>query len=71
MRASAATWNGRGLRGRNVAYSCATAAAVAGAVLNMFWVFVYPIHSLITILVCLLVAYGLSVYGLDSNDDSY
>ena len=47
------------------------AAAVAGAVLNMFWVFVYPIHSLITILVCLLVAYGLSVYGLDSNDDSY
>ena len=43
-------------------------AAVAGAVLNMFWIFVYPIHSLITILVCVLVAYGLSVYGLDADE---
>jgi hypothetical protein len=44
------------------------AAAVAGAVLNMLWIFVYPIHSLITILVCVLIAYGLSIYGLEQDE---
>ena len=39
------------------------AVAVVAAVVNMFWIFVYPIHSLIVIIVCLLIAYGLTVYG--------
>ncbi len=46
------------------------AAAIIGAVTNMFWVFVYPIHSLITILVCLLVLYGLTMnYGSRDADE--
>ncbi len=44
------------------------AVAVVAAVVNMFWLFVYPIHSLIVIIVCLLIAYGLTVYGL--RDDA-
>ena len=43
--------------------------AVVAAVVNMFWIFVYPIHSLIVIIVCLLIAYGLSVYGLGDDAD--
>ena len=47
------------------------AVAVVAAVVNMFWLFVYPIHSLIVIIVCLLIAYGLTVYGLrDDADES-
>ena len=45
------------------------AVSVAAAVLNMFWIFVYPIHSLILILISVLVAYGLAVYGLDDDQD--
>jgi hypothetical protein len=46
------------------------AAAGVGALLNMLWLFVYPIHSLITIIVCLLVVYGLVNYGFLEPDDS-
>jgi len=45
------------------------AAAIVGAVVNMFWVFVYPIHSLITILICALVIYGLTNYGFPDADE--
>jgi hypothetical protein len=43
------------------------AAGVIAAVLNMFWVFVYPIASLIIVIVAVLVVYGLVVYGLDEG----
>jgi hypothetical protein len=43
------------------------AAGVIAAVLNMFWVFVYPIASLIIIMVALLVVYGLVNYGLNGR----
>ena len=43
------------------------AVAVVAAVVNMFWIFVYPIHSLIVIIVCLLIAYGLSVCRLETE----
>jgi hypothetical protein len=39
------------------------AAAIVGAVSNMFWLFSYPIQSLIAIGMYLLVLYGLAVYG--------
>lgn len=43
------------------------AGGVAAAVLNMFWVFVYPIHSLVVVILAVLVVYGLVVYGLDED----
>jgi hypothetical protein len=43
------------------------AAGVIAAVLNMFWVFVYPIASLIIVIVAVLVVYGLVVYGLEEE----
>ncbi len=43
------------------------AAGVIAAVLNMFWVFVYPIASLIIVIVAVLVVYGLVVYGLNDG----
>jgi hypothetical protein len=39
------------------------AAAIVGAVANMFWLFSYPIQSLIAIGMYLLVLYGLAVFG--------
>jgi hypothetical protein len=42
-------------------------AGVVAAVLNMFWIFVYPIASLIFVIVAVLVVYGLVVYGLDED----
>jgi len=38
--------------------------ATVAAVLNMFWIFTYPIASLVLVLLCVLVVYGLTVYGL-------
>jgi hypothetical protein len=46
------------------------AAGVTAAVLNMFWLFVYPIHSLILVIVSVLIVYGLSVYGLNEEGRS-
>jgi hypothetical protein len=46
------------------------AAGVIAAVLNMFWVFVYPIASLIIVMVAILVVYGLVVYGLNEEERS-
>jgi hypothetical protein len=46
------------------------AVAAAAAVLNMFWLFVYPIHSLILIIVSILVIYGLTTYGYDEERPS-
>ena len=43
------------------------AAAVFAAVVNMWWVFAYPVHSLITVIVSALIIYGLTVYGLDEE----
>jgi hypothetical protein len=39
------------------------AAGIVAAVTNMFWVFVYPVASLIIVIVSVLVVYGLTVYG--------
>ena len=43
------------------------AFAVIAAVLNMLWVFRYPIASLILVLLSVLVIYGLTVYGTDTE----
>jgi hypothetical protein len=42
-----------------------------GAVLNMFWIFEYPIVSLVLVLVNILVVYALTTYGTDTYGDSY
>jgi hypothetical protein len=41
------------------------AAASVGAVMHMFWVFTYPIASLVLVTLNVLVIYALSVYGAD------
>ena len=37
--------------------------ALLGAVTNMFWIFEFPIHALILVLINVLVLYALVVYG--------
>lgn len=43
-------------------------AASISAVLNMMWVFVYPIPALIHVTLACLVVYGLTTYGGDVED---
>jgi hypothetical protein len=38
-------------------------AAIASIVVNMFWIFQYPVAALVVILLDALVLYGLAVYG--------
>lgn len=41
-----------------------TFAGLAGATLNMLWIFDYPVTSLVLVGLNVLVVYGLTVYGL-------
>jgi hypothetical protein len=43
--------------------------AVLGAITNMFWIFQYPIASLVMVLIYVMVIYALIVYG--SRDDEF
>jgi cytochrome b subunit of formate dehydrogenase len=43
-------------------------AATVSAVFHMWWIFAYPIVSLILVLIDLLVIYGLVVYGSDEGN---
>jgi hypothetical protein len=57
---------GIGVFSRNqVARWVGVGAASASMVVNMMWVFVYPIASLITIFLAASVVYGLTAYGGD------
>jgi hypothetical protein len=46
-------------------------AATVSAVFHMWWIFAYPIVSLILVLINLLVIYGLVVYGTDYEGGGY
>ena len=39
-----------------------------GAVLNIFWIFTYPLASILLITLNLIVVYALTTYGLDEMD---
>jgi hypothetical protein len=39
-----------------------------GAVLNIFWIFQYPLQSILLITLNLIVVYALTTYGLDEMD---
>jgi hypothetical protein len=41
--------------------------ASIAAILNMFWIFTYPIASMTLVLINLLVIYGLAVYGTEEG----
>ena len=45
--------------------------ASIGIVVHMFWVFSYPIASLVLVILNLLVVYGLVVYGTDRGERAY
>ncbi len=45
--------------------------ATVAAVLNMFWIFTFPIASLVLVLLNVLVVYGLTVYGLPEDKGAY
>jgi hypothetical protein len=49
------------------AVSVGMLAAIFGAIANLFWVFQYPIVSLLLVLLNVMVLYGLTVYGSDSE----
>ena len=46
-------------------------AATVSAVFHMWWIFAYPIVSLILVLINLLIIYGLVVYGTDYEGGGY
>ncbi len=45
--------------------------ASIGVVVHMFWVFSYPIASLVLVILNLLVVYGLVVYGTERGERAY
>jgi hypothetical protein len=44
------------------------AAAFLGAIVNLFWIFSYPLVSILAITLYLLVVYGLTTYSLEELD---
>jgi hypothetical protein len=46
-------------------------AAGVGLVVHMFWIFAFPIASLVLVILNLLVLYGLLVYGTDERERAY
>jgi hypothetical protein len=46
-------------------------AATVSAVFHMWWIFAYPIVSLILVLINLLIIYGLVVYGTEYEGGGY
>lgn len=49
------------------AFAAGIFAGCVGAVLNIFWIFTYPIASAILIALCIMVVYGLTTYGVDQD----
>jgi hypothetical protein len=47
------------------AYGVGIAVGCIGAVVNMFWIFSYPLASVVLIALNMLVVYGLTTYGVD------
>ena len=47
------------------ALAAAVAIACFGAIANLFWIFTYPLASILLITLNLLVVYGLTTYGVD------
>jgi hypothetical protein len=47
------------------AYGVGIVVAVIGAVLNIFWIFTYPLASILLITLNLIVVYALTTYGVD------
>jgi hypothetical protein len=45
-----------------------TALAFLGAIVNLFWIFSYPLVSILAIALYLLAAYGLTTYSLEEWD---
>jgi hypothetical protein len=52
---------------KRAGWALATAVAIAcfGAIANLFWLFTYPLASILLITLNLLVVYGLTTYGVD------
>lgn len=44
------------------------AVAFIGAIVNLFWIFSYPLVSVLAITLCLLAVYGLTTYSLEEVD---
>jgi hypothetical protein len=44
------------------------AAAFLGAIVNLFWIFTYPLVSILAITLYLLAVYGLTTYSLEELD---
>jgi dolichyl-phosphate-mannose--protein O-mannosyl transferase len=44
------------------------AAAFLGAIVNLFWIFSYPLVSILAITLYLLAVYGLTTYSLEETD---
>ena len=44
------------------------AVAFIGAIVNLFWIFSYPLVSVLAITLCLLAVYGLTTYSLEELD---
>ena len=42
-------------------------AGCIGAVLNIFWIFQYPIASLVLIILNIMVVHALTTYGMDDT----
>jgi hypothetical protein len=42
--------------------------AFIGAIVNLFWIFSYPLVSVLAITLCLLAVYGLTTYSLEELD---
>ena len=49
------------------AYGVGIFVACLGAILNIFWIFSYPLASIVMITLNMLVVYGLTTYGVDSD----
>jgi hypothetical protein len=50
------------------AMSAGVAIAAIAAVINIFWIFTYPLAAILLITLNLLVVYGLVTYGLEETD---
>jgi hypothetical protein len=53
------------LRGAAWAYGVGIFVGCIGAVLNIFWIFTYPLASILLITLNLMVVYALTTYGMD------
>jgi hypothetical protein len=49
-------------------YGVGIAVGCIGAILNIFWIFTYPLASVLLITLNLVVVYGLTTYGVDATE---